>query len=176
MIVPTSKTRSVRIAPNAAVLRGADFSDSGDLVSPELLGAAMERIQKLLMRQPPTRERRCRACVSLSRATADCHHSLMAGGRAPAATATAACWEADLPANRCNIFAPGIDGHCCFMSLPTVARPSPMERLFVAFLAVQAREPIHRFWLKSETTPIRTPALGAELGLGAPRCCPTCVT
>ena len=91
MIVPTSKTRSVRIAPNAAVLRGADFSDSGDLVSPELLGAAMERIQKLLMRQPPTRERRCRACVSLSRATADCHYSLRAGGRAPAASATAAC-------------------------------------------------------------------------------------
>jgi len=71
--------------------RGADFSDSGDLVSPELLGAAMERIQKLLMRQPPTRERRCRACVSLSRATADCHYSLRAGGRAPAASATAAC-------------------------------------------------------------------------------------
>ena len=35
----------------------------------------MDRIQRLLMRQPPTRERRCRARVGLSRATADCHHS-----------------------------------------------------------------------------------------------------
>ena len=75
MIVPISRTRSVRTAPNAAALRDAGRSDAGDLVSPELLGAAMDRIQRLLMRQPPTRERRCRARVSLSRATADCHHS-----------------------------------------------------------------------------------------------------
>jgi len=75
MIVPTSRTRSVRTAPNGAAFRDAGFSEPGDLASPELLGAAMDRIQKLLMRQPPTGEPRCRARVSLSRAAADCHHS-----------------------------------------------------------------------------------------------------
>ena len=35
MIVPISRTRSVRTAPNAAALRGAGRSDAGDLVSPE---------------------------------------------------------------------------------------------------------------------------------------------
>ena len=72
MIVPITRTRSVRIAPNAAALRTAGCSDSGDLALPELLGAAMDRIQKLHTRQPPTRELRCRAGRSLSR---DCHHS-----------------------------------------------------------------------------------------------------
>jgi len=35
----------------------------------------MYRIEKLLMRHPSTRERRWRTLMSLSRATADCHHS-----------------------------------------------------------------------------------------------------
>ena len=74
MIVPTSSTRSVRIAPNAAC-RDACFSDSGGLASPEPFGAAVYRIQDHLMRHRPTRERRRRALASLSRATADCHHS-----------------------------------------------------------------------------------------------------
>jgi len=87
MIVPTKRTRSVRTAPNPAVFRDAGFADSGDLASPELLGAAMDRIQKLRMRQPPARERWCRARVSLSRATADCHHS-----RRPAVN-VAACFD-----------------------------------------------------------------------------------
>ena len=88
MIVPTRRRRSVRIAPNPAAFRDAGFSASGDLVSPELVGAAMDRIQKLRMRQPPTGERRCRSRVSLSRATADCHHS-----RRPAVN-VAACFDA----------------------------------------------------------------------------------
>jgi hypothetical protein len=75
MIVPTSSTRSVRTAPNAAAFRDACLSDSGDWASPELLGAAVYRIQELLMRHPPSRERRCRTLVSLSRVAADCHHS-----------------------------------------------------------------------------------------------------
>jgi hypothetical protein len=74
MIVPTNRTRSVQIAPNAVVFRNAGFAGRDDLVSAELLGA-MYRIQKLLMRQPPKGERRRRARISLSRATADCHHS-----------------------------------------------------------------------------------------------------
>ena len=74
MIVPTSSTRSVRTAPNAAARRDACLSDSGDWASPEPLGAAVYRIQELLMRHRPARERR-RALVSLSRVTADCQHS-----------------------------------------------------------------------------------------------------
>src|SRR5260370_1756612 len=96
------------------------------------------------MRQPPTRGRRCRACVSLSRATADCHHSVRAGGRAPAASATAARWEADLPANRCNIFAPGIEGHCCFLSPPPPPPPPPPPHSLQASLSLRPPHPLHR--------------------------------
>ena len=73
-MVPTKRTRRVRIDPNAASLRDAGFSDSGDLASPELWGAAVYRIQKNLMRYPSTGVRRWRTLMSLSRATADCHH------------------------------------------------------------------------------------------------------
>ena len=75
MIVPASRTRSVRIAPNSAAFRNACFSESGDLAPPELLGAVVYRIQKLLMRHPLTPERCCRTLVSLSQPTTDCHHS-----------------------------------------------------------------------------------------------------
>src|SRR6266567_3137765 len=65
MIVPTSSTRSVRTAPDDAAFRDACVSGSGDMASPEPLGAAVYRIQKLLMRHPPTRVRWRRALVSL---------------------------------------------------------------------------------------------------------------
>ena len=45
MIVPTSKTRSVRIAPKAALFGDAAFPDAGDIASSELLAAAVYLIK-----------------------------------------------------------------------------------------------------------------------------------
>ena len=58
MIVLTSKTRSVPIAPKAALFGDAAFPAAGDIASPELLGAAVYRIKRLFMRHPPAREPR----------------------------------------------------------------------------------------------------------------------
>ena len=53
MIVPTSKTRSVRIAPKAASFWVAGSSGAGDLASPELLGAAVYPVKRPLICYQP---------------------------------------------------------------------------------------------------------------------------
>src|ERR1051326_7385799 len=75
MIVPSSRTRSVRTAPNAAAFCDASFWDAGDLASPDLLETAMYHIKKSLVGHAPAGERRRRPVVSRSPAAADCHHS-----------------------------------------------------------------------------------------------------
>src|SRR5579863_99127 len=65
MTVPTTRTFSVRIAPDAVSCRIAGLADAGDEASSELLGAARDRIKRLVMRHTPIRERRCRALLSL---------------------------------------------------------------------------------------------------------------
>ena len=76
MIVPTSKTRSVPIAPKAALFGDAALPDAGGTASSELLGAAVYRIKRLFMRHPPTRAPRRHALATHpTRGIADCHHS-----------------------------------------------------------------------------------------------------
>lgn len=71
MIVPTSSSRSVRIAPDAASFWGAAFPDAGDIASSEVSGAAFSRINRLIIRHTPIRQPHGRAWLVLSAKSPD---------------------------------------------------------------------------------------------------------